>query len=63
MTDVVPIYLRGLSTSSLPLPECGGGTFHVCTTGTFRVPTKMICLCIFLSTSHSDLGCNGHVFF
>jgi hypothetical protein len=24
-----------------------GGTFHGYTTGTFRVPTKLICLCIF----------------
>jgi hypothetical protein len=24
-----------------------GGTFHGYTTGTFRVPTELICLCIF----------------
>jgi hypothetical protein len=34
----------------------GGGTFHGYTTGTFRVPTKLICICIFPPTSRDGLG-------
>jgi hypothetical protein len=40
-----------------------GGTFHGYTTGTFRVPTKLICLSFFLGTITAEEGWFGHDFF